>query len=187
MQHHAGTDSRADVCRAGGQVAVLIVKRERQRFFKGVVEPVDAFPAVLQVEATGEHLQTQMVFFVDHYAIDLVLWIATPPRAPVPSESSRLSTAVPPKLTVGVAQVADVDVVQDRRDGRSSRAPRTCSTIRSRVSSSVRVLNGTLRYFSRDECGMKPRHRIPAQCPQPVPPLCCVRLSRSTVTLPVVF
>ncbi len=73
VQHHTGADSRTDIRRAGGQVTVLIMKCERQRLFKSVIKPVDAFPAILQVEAAGEDLQSQMVLFVNHHAFDLIL------------------------------------------------------------------------------------------------------------------
>ena len=56
VHHDADTDSCADVGRAGGQVAVLIVKGERDLFFDGVVNFVHRLPAVVQREAAAEDL-----------------------------------------------------------------------------------------------------------------------------------
>ena len=68
VEHDAGAHPGADVGRAGGEVAELVVEGVGQAGFEGVVEPVDDLPGVVEGQPAAQDLQAQVVLLVDHDA-----------------------------------------------------------------------------------------------------------------------
>ena len=68
VQHHAHPHARADVGRAGGQVAELLVEGVGDVLLDEVVDAVDLLPDALQVQAALHDLHAEVVFLVDHQA-----------------------------------------------------------------------------------------------------------------------
>ncbi len=73
VHHDGGTQARAKVGRAGGEVAVFRGEGHVEDLFQVAVEGVNLPPGRFQAEAGLEELDAQVVFLVDHDRATLVL------------------------------------------------------------------------------------------------------------------
>ena len=68
VQHDAHAHARADVRRAGGQIAQPLVEGVGHLLLDQVVDAVDLLPDAAQLQPALHHLDPQMVLLVDHQA-----------------------------------------------------------------------------------------------------------------------
>src|SRR5690606_7188173 len=73
MHHHADSNTGPDICRARGQVTEMRMKCEWHHRFNLVVQRITFQPAFVESQATVQHLNSQMILFVDHDTVPFAL------------------------------------------------------------------------------------------------------------------
>ena len=68
VQHDARAHARADVGRAGRQVAEFLGEGVTHALFEQIVDPVNVLPGLVQSEAAAHHLKAKVILFIDHKA-----------------------------------------------------------------------------------------------------------------------
>jgi len=69
VHHHTHPEPGADVRRAGGEIAKLLVEGVVHAAFQNIIQPRDLPPGGIQIEAAVHHLHAEMIFLVDHQAV----------------------------------------------------------------------------------------------------------------------
>ena len=146
MEHHAHADAGADVRRAGGEIAEAVAVGVGDAGFDQVVELVDLLPGRVEVEAAVEHLDPQVVLFVDHHADLLARIDGDAARALGLGMLAADQLPLDEELAVDLFQRADVDVDQLAGELALRRGaldpPRRILPISSRSLSVARAMNG---------------------------------------------
>ena len=73
MHHRRGAHGRAEIGRTGGEVPQGRRERVVEVILQGGIQLSDRVPSLLQLEPGTEHLNPQVVLFVDHHRKSLVL------------------------------------------------------------------------------------------------------------------
>ncbi len=81
MQHYRNPDTRAEIRRAGRQVAVTRTEGIVNLLFYQIVDAVYLLGTLRQLAAGHEDLDSQMVLLVDHSGEEFLLCHYSPPRA----------------------------------------------------------------------------------------------------------
>ena len=110
VQHHRHADARAQVRRAGGQVAEPRAERVINLLLDQVVDAVDLLRAGRKLAARLEHLQAEVVFLADHGGEGFVLGDDGAARAFGLGEVAADEVPLDEQVAMEVGGLVDIDV-----------------------------------------------------------------------------